>query len=96
MGLLKAKVVAAEIVLFCRIARPLRPYATEGTRLFMLAMCVQESNVTTLHLALLHGEHTEAIPLLERALSILAKGLGGDHPHAVTAQNNLEVIRQKV
>ncbi|CAN0426266.1 unnamed protein product [Ectocarpus sp. 12 AP-2014] len=62
----------------------------------MYAVCVQESNVTTLHVTLLHGKHTKAIPLLERALSIRAKELGGDHPPAVTAPNNLEIIRQKV
>lgn len=39
--------------------------------------------------------YREAIPLLERALSICKK-LGESHPVRVSAQSNLERIRQKV
>lgn len=38
----------------------------------------------------------EAIPLLERALSIRVEKLGGSHPDTVSCQNSLEIARQKV
>ena len=41
-------------------------------------------------------KYTEAIPLLERALSIRTKKLGENHPDTVSSQNNLEIVRKKV
>ncbi|CAN0492088.1 unnamed protein product, partial [Laminaria digitata] len=41
-------------------------------------------------------KYTEAISLLERALSIRTKKLGGNHPYTVSTQNSLELVRKKV
>ncbi|CAN0202076.1 unnamed protein product, partial [Ectocarpus fasciculatus] len=39
---------------------------------------------------------TEAVPLLERALSIRTKKLGDKHPDTVSTQNWLEHVREKI
>ncbi|CAN0163684.1 unnamed protein product, partial [Ectocarpus fasciculatus] len=39
---------------------------------------------------------TEAIPLLERALSIRKTKLGDNHPYTVGTHNSLKVVREKV
>lgn len=48
-----------------------------------------------MHLKRPQGNHTEAIPLLERALSIRVEKLGGTHPDTVSARNNLEFVKKK-
>lgn len=54
------------------------------------------TKLPTLHLQRPQEKYTEAIPLLERALSIHMKKLGGSHPDTLSSQNNLEIVRQKV
>ena len=49
-----------------------------------------------LHLKPPQEKYTEAIPLLERALSIRTKKLGENHPDTVSSQNSLEIARKKV
>lgn len=63
---------------------------------FTCAVCVLELNVTPLHLKRPQEKYTEAIPLLEEALSIRTKKLGENHPDTVKSQNNLEIVRKKV
>lgn len=38
----------------------------------------------------------EVMPLVERALSICMKKLGGSHPYVIGSQNLLEFVGQKV
>ena len=52
--------------------------------------------MSTLHLKRPQSNHSEAIPLLERALSIRMKKLGGSHPDTISSQNNLESVQKKV
>ncbi|CAB1096067.1 unnamed protein product [Ectocarpus sp. CCAP 1310/34] len=40
-------------------------------------------------------QYTDAVPLLERALSIRMKKLGENHPDTVSTQNSLDVVRRK-
>lgn len=44
----------------------------------------------------LQEKYTEAVPLLERALSIRTKTLGRNHPDTVSSQNGLNFVRAKV
>ncbi|CAM9392868.1 unnamed protein product, partial [Ectocarpus sp. 8 AP-2014] len=41
-------------------------------------------------------EYTEALPLLERAVRILTKKVGGNHEDAIKTQDLLERVRDKV
>ncbi|CAM9992802.1 unnamed protein product, partial [Ectocarpus sp. 8 AP-2014] len=42
------------------------------------------------------GKRDQAVPLLERALSIRMKALGSSHPDTVAIQNKLEQGRKQV
>ncbi|CAN0543991.1 unnamed protein product, partial [Ectocarpus sp. 8 AP-2014] len=41
-------------------------------------------------------KHTEALPLLERALRIRTNKLGENHPDTVGTRSDLEFVREKV
>ncbi|CAM9945683.1 unnamed protein product, partial [Ectocarpus sp. 8 AP-2014] len=41
-------------------------------------------------------KHTEALPLLERALRIRTNKLGENHPGTVGTRSDLEFVREKV
>lgn len=49
-----------------------------------------------MHLKRSQGNHTEAIQLLERVLSIRVEKLGGGHPDTVSTRTDLEFVQQKV
>jgi hypothetical protein len=42
------------------------------------------------------GNYTEALPLYERALSILEKVLGPEHPHTKTTSKNMQFCVNKM
>lgn len=49
-----------------------------------------------LHLKRPQAKYTEAIPLVERALSIKTEKLGENHPDTVATRNALECAQEKV
>lgn len=49
-----------------------------------------------LHLKRRQEKYTEAIPLLERALSIRTQRLGGNHPQTIRIRGSLELLRTMV
>jgi hypothetical protein len=42
------------------------------------------------------ARYTEAEPLLQRALGILEKALGPDHPHTRMCRDNLDELRRRM
>ena len=65
------------------------------SRVLRYAVCSLEYDLVPCNFKRYQEKFTEAVPLLERALSIRTKKLGDNHPDTVSTHNGLEVVRKE-